>query len=50
METVKELAPAVSDEFPGRLEVIASGRAGLRRFTDKLGKSAKIVDKGLFKG
>ncbi|MDR1398449.1 MAG: hypothetical protein LBJ41_00805 [Treponema sp.] len=67
LETVKELAPAVSDEFSGRLEVTASGeikysfprgftsryrgfRAGLRRFTDKLGKGAKVVGKGLFKG
>ncbi|MDR2418798.1 MAG: hypothetical protein LBD79_07060 [Treponema sp.] len=67
LETVKELAPAVSDEYSGRLEVTASGeikysfprgftsryhgfRAGLRRFTDKLGNGAKIVGKGLFKG
>ena len=67
LETVKELAPAVSDEYSGRLEVTESGEikysfprgftsryhgfwAGLRRFTDKLGKSAKIVGKGLFKG
>ncbi|MDR1324941.1 MAG: hypothetical protein LBK00_02775 [Treponema sp.] len=66
LETVKELVPAVSDEYSGRLEVTASGeikysfprgftsryhgfRASLRRFTDKLGKGAKIVGKGLFK-
>jgi hypothetical protein len=66
LETVKELVPAVADEYAGRLEVTESGeikysfpqgfnsryrgfKAGLRRFTEKLGKGLKIASKAVFK-